>query len=910
MVSRVFSNSIPNQVVDKVRKKNDKLAIATVDVLESIAMKQLRDNKVLEDYYKMLDGKLVWADYSDEDLNTLDTIKGLIADDVNIPSFVKHYDLIGIIVNQLVGEWLESQDDYNIDCTDNYTENEFLRERKRRLEQFVMERFQVEVMRVMAEQGFNEQTEFESEEEQQAYLQQIEEIKNSIKTPEQIEKDMRTWKTEAVSWANSVIENDAIRFRMESLIRTEMTDYCLTGRYFRNYYIGYDFYKPERWNPVQVFFSREDDAIKPQDREYVGRQFRAPIYKIRERYGHKISPKDLANLDTFYGQFVDFTKEESLDSVRGLNRALFGENVQVPFYNYFEHEDAIETQDLFGIPMGRNIVNTDEGEVEVPYFLGNGVNYHGRYGEIDRTDFQVRTDTVLVTEGYYRSYKKVYIAVYEDENGIRQTDMFTNELLPEFIKEKGLVRDNKTSLEDAMEELKANTLYTFHQPVIREFIKINSGNIGQQKGVIYYDEELPYQIKGNSDLLVDVIIPVAGIIDSNFIANKIRPYQIGYNISLNQVMNMMEKELGLFFLFDINLLPSEYKLYGDTEEALVKLNDFIRDTGFAPIDSSKQNTGYNSPMGNSFSAQEISYTNQINSRIQLAEHYKRLAIEQIGITPHRLGNPNQYETAEGIRQGVEASYAQTENMFSKMSQAHLDGMEVHLSVAQYCQKNYKDADFVFTKTDGTRGFVHLSDEGFPLRRFGVMPVNNSKNKFQRQNLINTLLNLNTLGGDVLDYAQIYTANSTQEIVEIGRKARIEKQRENEAQRQHEQELADKQLQATAEKEERERQFKAEENQKDREADIVKAQLNALGRASYSETISDDENINQIAESRLKQMQIETDINYKNSKLEMEQDVNERRLTNERERMELEKQKLEQRKEDNRVKQEIAYANKN
>lgn len=910
MKKRIFTNSLPNQITDKVRKKNDKLAIVTMDALESIAIQQSREKRKLEDYYKMIDGKLVWADYTDEDFSTIDTVQNLVGDGINIPSFVKHYDLIGLIVNQLVGEWLSNQDDFNIDCVDNYTENEFLRERTRRLNEYVVERFNFEVRKVMAEQGFTEETEFESQEEQQAYLQQLEQIKNSIKTPADIERDMRGWKTQAVEWANSVIESDSVTFRMEQLVRSEMLDYCLTGQFFRNYYIGYDFYKPERWHPLQVFFSKEEDAVRPQDREYVGRQFRAPIYKIRERYGHKLSQDDLKSLDTFYGQFTDFTKEESLDSARGLNRALFGENVQVPFYNYFEYEDAIEAQDLFGIPMGRNIVKTDEGEIEVPYYLDQFMTYNARFGQIDRTDFEIRNDTVLVTEGYYRSYKKIYIAVYEDENGLKQTEMFTNELLPEFIKEKGLIKDNKTSLEDAIKEMKDNTLYSFYQPVIREFLKINAGTIGKDKGVIYYDDELPYQIKGNSDLLVDVMIPVAGVIDSNFIADKIRPYQIAYNINLNQIMNMMEKELGLFFLFDINLLPSEYKTYGDTEDALGKLMDFVKTSGIAPIDTSKQNTNHASPQGNSFIYQDMSYTNHITARMQWAENWKRLAIEQIGLTPQRMGNPNEYETAQGVKQGVEASYAQTEDRFSKMSQAYLEALEVHLSVAQYCQKNYKDADFAFTKTDGSRAYVYLNDEGFPLRRFGVLPVNNSKNKSQRQNLINTLLNLNTLGGDILDYAEVFTANSTQEIIQIGKRARLQKEQEDKVQREHEQQLVDKQLQAQAQKELDEREFKAQENAKDREAEIAKAQLNALGRASYSESTADDQNINAVAEAKMKELKTQSDINYQNSKLDLERDVNSKKLSLEKERMDLEREKLAQKREEKQIDLEIATRNKN
>lgn len=913
MIQKIFTDSIPNQVTDKPRKSNDALAKATVNALESIAIRQLRENRKLEDYYKMIAGELVWADYTEEEMSTIDAVKGLLAEDTKVPSFVKHYDLIGIIVNQLVGEWLETQEDFNVDCVDTYTENEFLRERKRRLEQYVTERFEIEVKKVMAEAGMSEEKEFETQEEQQAYLQQLEGLKNSIKSPEEIEKEMRTWKTQSVKWANSVLEQDNVRFRMENLVRTEMLDYACTGRYFRNYYVGFDYYKPERWHPIQVFFSREEDAVKPQDREFVGRQYRAPIYKVRERFGHKLTPNQLKSLDTFYGEFQDFTKEESLNTARGLTKALFGGNAQVPFYNYFEYQDALEAQELFGVPMGRQIVKDSEGEeMEIPQYLDNfAPNYHSRFGEIGRSDFEVRKDTVLITEGYYRSYKKMYIVALEDDSGVVRTEIFSEELLDEYIEENQLKKSNKKSLEEALKETEANTIYTFHQPVIRQFFKINSGLVTRngKKGEIIVDEELDYQIKGNSEL-VDPIIPVAGIIDSNFIANKIRPYQIAYNICLNQIMNMMEKELGLFFLFDVNLLPSEYKTYGDTEDAMSKLVDFIRTTGTAPIDASKQNTGYQSPQGNSFVYQDISYTNHITARMQWAENWKRMAVEQIGMTSQRLGNPNQYETAEGIKQGVEASYAQTENIFSKMSQSYLESMEVHLAVAQYCQKNYKDADFAYTASDGSKAYIHLSDEAFPLRRFGVMPINSSKNKHQRQNLIDTLLNLNTLGGDILDYAEIYTAKSTQEILEAGKKARLKAQQEAEATRAHEQELVDKQLKAQAEETRIEREFKASENEKDRKADIIKAQLNALGRASFTENTDDDTNINKVAEMRLKEAQFESDVAFKETQMTAETTFNAEKLKLEKQKQDIEREKIAQKREESNNNLQIALSNKN
>ena len=911
--SYTMPSSLPNQAVDYVRKKNDKLAKETVDALEVIANAQLRENKKLNDYYNMFNGNLVWADYSGEDTQLLDGIMNelLVDPDIKAPSFVKHYDILGIITNQIVGEWLSSKDDFNIDCIgDPITDNEYLRERSRRIEEVVVQNFQLEYKKYMAEIGFTEQGEFESEEEQQAYMQELQQIQAKIKPLEDVEKEMRTWKTQAVDWANAVIEQDYFRFRLDDLDREETIDYVLTGRYFRNYFVGYDYYKPERWDPRLVFFSRDESIENPQDAEYVGIQYKIPVYKIKERFGHMLSSKEIKKLEELYQSMRYLnTRPIDLNSKNGLKDAITQDTYQVPFYNYFEYQEALEAQELFGVPMGEDIVQTEDGEVRVPYYLSRG---NGGLGfsdpSIDRKDFTIRKDTVLVTEGYYKSMKKMWFAKYRDENGIEMTDVFSAELLPEVIKDLGWKVDKKTSLVDLEESDQVDIIYPIFVPEVRRFIKINA-NLGKDFE-FYYDDVLPYQIKGDSNIY-DVKLPVSGIISSNFIANKIRPYQIAYNICLNQIMNMMEKELGLFFLFDINLLPTEYKVYGDTDQALMKLQDFIKDTGIAPIDTNKQNTQQNMSQANTFMYQDLSYTNHISARMQWAENYKRLALEQIGITPQRMGTPSEYETAEGIRQGVQASYAQTESLFSKLTSARLKSLEIHLAVAQYSQKEYIDADFVYMNSDNNRAFVHLSDPDFPLRRIGVMPVNDSRKRSQRDTLIQTLMSLNTLGGDILDYAELFTSKSTQEILEKGRKARLERLKEQEAQRQHEQEMLDKQIQATAEAREQEITHKSEEARLEREKDIEVARINALGRAADKQ--SDAEGFNQInrqAELALKEEDLSNKIELGNKTLQMKENSETERNRLREKELELKEREIAHKERRESVDLSIAGMNKN
>ena len=109
---------------------------------------------------------------------------------------------------------------------------------------------------------------------------------------------------------------------------------------------------------------------------------------------------------------------------------------------------------------------------------------------------------------------------------------------------------------------------------------------------------------------------------------------------------------------------------------------------------------------NQFAAQNLSFSTQINDRVQLAEFVKNKAFEQIGITPQRLGAPNKYETQEGIKVSQDASYAQTEKYFSTFSTFKKKALELHLNVAQFCQKEGKDLQLFFTQSDATQAFIN------------------------------------------------------------------------------------------------------------------------------------------------------------------------------------------------------------
>ena len=63
------------------------------------------------------------------------------------------------------------------------------------------------------------------------------------------------WKPIYIEWAEQTIEEGETRFQMDELYRDLFRDYLITGRCFMHWRIGHDYYKPERWSPLNTFCS-------------------------------------------------------------------------------------------------------------------------------------------------------------------------------------------------------------------------------------------------------------------------------------------------------------------------------------------------------------------------------------------------------------------------------------------------------------------------------------------------------------------------------------------------------------------------------------------------------------------------------------------------------------------------------
>jgi len=860
--------NLPNQMIPQSKKTPD-FERNTLDALESIALLQVQQNADFTDYYDMVEGRLVAKDFmEDSDYSSLQGI-GKIMKDVELPTYIQHYDILGMIVNQLVGELPNMTDVVRVISDDDYAKNDFIREKEQRIQEYVKSSFSNNLNRLLALKGINPiKDDFETQEEQQEYLQFLEQEKAKIISPQEIEKQMsKSWKVRAVEWAEKKYEQDAIDFNMEDMEKEEMKDYLLTGRYFTHYRIGYDSYKPERWDPRLVFFSQNIEIKNPQDGEFVGRIFPMTASQIVENYGHKMSVKTIDEISKVYDNY----REGRGTSV---GNSPFQKPVQittVPDEDYFNREIYLQYQSAYGIPLGEEVSYNEDGTQTItPTWISDYNNSNSftaiNLGRELRKDIRVNTNTFRVTESYFRGYKLYYAIRYEAEEGYIIEDLVEEDLLKGFIKENNIKIKRSMTLQEFETSDEVNIICPTYFPRVYSGIKIAGSS--RTEDIYLPIEELPFQIKGNSEVY-DVKLPVAGIIESS-LAQKIRPFQKGHNIALNQITHLIEKELGSFFLVDIGLLPSDMK-EGNTNEQLAELRDTIRDIGIFPIDMRKQNTQQAGNTSNTFVQQRLTFTEEISSRIQLANFYKQQAYEQIGITEQRKGTPNEYQTNEGIKVGQEASFAQTASIFTKFNNSRKRKIELHLAVAQYCVQNDKDITTFYTNTDNDKIFQNFSDDKFHLRRLGVRPTSNTKNKKELETLKNIMLNNNTSGFDVLALGEIAKSDSFTSLIEFGKNERVRLERLESEKRQFESEQLNKQIESERQAVLETRVFEKLIEDNKNKTRIQEENISALGRAADKQ--SDQSGFNEIkmaTESALKEQDIQSRNQVENRKLDIKE----------------------------------------
>ncbi len=884
-----FNTTMPVQTLPK-SKKTKQWVKATVDFLYEDAVKQIYKNQVFTDIQDMVDGTFTYRAVDIERTLNDTPFEGnykVLKKDVPISTHLKHFDFIGIIINAIRSVFGDLDDLYRVESNDEYAINEMLRTKSLKLQQYATAIIAAEVNRNLIAMGLDpDKQDFQSQEEQQQYQTQLDAAVKKL-TPPEIEKELSSnFKVIAVEWANNVLSEDKKKFDLTLEDKRALTDFLLTGRWFRHYKVGYDYYKVEYWSPRDVFFSQDADIRYPQDSDYIGRVMNMSSNKVLESYGHLMTTDQQQKVGNWWKQDDDY-KNNSM-GVFGTSNGVglpFAEAHITPFPNYYDHQVNVQMEQALGVPLAQSM-DKDTGEVTRHWMPQQNLNFasygRGTNDKNKRKDIDVRTDTIETMEVYWKSMKRVSFLVFRDEVGAIKLQTVTDEILPEFIKENEIKIKKSISLRDLQIAIRESRLEDYEDTITYHYVPewwhavVLKGSINAvlEEDIILDARPCDFQIPGDSNYYQSKP-PVAGSIGVG-IAPKIFPYQQLHNICLNQITELLADEPGTFYSIDINSLPTEYKDQ-TTEETLLAIGNTIRTTKYLPLDPSRTNMEGSSVYPNIFQRNEVVFRDQVIYRRDMAEYFKQQAYSQIGITPQLLGAPSNQETAEGVKQQATSTYALISNLIDEFNSSKAKANELHISIAQQCEVNGISTNRLTQKSDASNHFIDIlaeDPEHFPFRKLSVYPAANSADRNMVKSIQQLLINDNTVQKDFADIVDIFTNPYTLELREIGRQMKIKQDKAVQDQRAFESEQNDKKIAFDEKKLADDRKQQIDLENLKGQWRLRESYLVSLGRDSSSTATNDFDELTKAYEITMKESLNNATLSLKEQELSRKQKLDE------------------------------------
>jgi hypothetical protein len=708
-----------------------------MDSLERIGRSQFNSNLRLVENYEMIKGRFIYDHYFHTEGYT-DVMSQLNAE-MQMPSYLRHYDIISQVVNTMSGEWQKRPDTFSVRQIGDDASAEYLRTKMEMTVQMVTTKINNEINQKLVQQGIDPaRTDFNSPEEQQQYQQQIAQLKQQM-TPTDIQKYMDTdFLTIAEVWGQHQREFDKEFFNLPEKEKVEFEDMLVADRCFRHFYVAPDGYKQETWNPVNTFFNKSPDIVPIEDGDFVGRIFNISINTIIDRYGSKLKKEDF---DLLYDR-------QNKDKNTKWDDSKFNwvyDNYMFPFKDY-------ETYDIMRASWNKPY----DSNTLIPQATGS--IFGGNSGSL----LDGRPGYYFVTEAYWKTQKKLYKLTYFDPElqQIVVDIVDENVKIPKRFKESARVFDDDHDID---------TYCVTEVNEVWKGIKISTGADKKLKRDIYLDiGPNDFQFKGDRDLY-GCRLPVCGQVfsvrnsRSMSLVDMMKPYQIGYNVCMNQIYQLMEKEIGMFVIMDVNMLPNSKDWGG--EDAWSKWMLIAKATGLLPADTKPTNIQGALAASGGFLPKiiDLNLAAQMVSRVNLAKFFEEQALKQVGFNQYRTGNFASTSTATGVQQGSQQSYNNTESYFTNFSNYLRRAAQMSLDIAQFVQCTKPEIPINYIKSDFSRAFAIVKGTDLILPQLGVFVTNSQEVLRQLEMMRQYALENNTAGMTPPDVADTILMNSPKEI---------------------------------------------------------------------------------------------------------------------------------------------------
>lgn len=787
---------LPPQLLPKSQKTQD-WKEATLDRLEQIGRRQLYDNLRLKENYEIIRGKFIWHHYFEAE--GVRDMLGELTREFDIPRYLRHYDIISPVVNTLSGEYQKRPDNFRAKGYDEFTRNAYIRQKSQMLLSYVQQNITNEINQRLAQMGYDPaRQDFPDQAAAQQYQQELDQQRQAL-TPPEIQKYMEwDWMDVAEMWSEHQLELDKQRFKLDELEKTEFEDMLVADRCFRHFFLTANSYCQESWNPMNTFYHKSPEINYVEDGDYVGRITFYTQADVIDRYGYLMTKQQLASLQAV-------TNWKSSPNNKGWNNGISPEGV--PYGKLMPHANWPQEK-LLTDTFGFNPANP----YEIPFM-----------DQTDWANFQAGTYSLntrgylLVVEAYWKSQRKLGKVTYFDPTTYQIASTFVDEdfVVPDYFKEV-----------DANEpDPGVNTIQWTWINEVWKGIKINCRGTGMSEDLYLDVRPLEFQFRSGHELY-GAKLPVCGQIfnarnaQSMSLVDMMKPHQIGHNVAMNQLYEIMQREIGRFFLMDVNLLPA-LKDWGG-EKSFEKFMLVARSLGIGLVDSSPSNT--KGASFNQFTDVDMDESARMMSRAKLAEFFEQRAMAQVGFNQQRLGEMQASETATTTQSALGQSYAQTESYFTNFSNYKRRCLEMNLMIAQYVQSHNRDVAVMYTKSDMSRAFIQLSGDDLVGRYWQVYVSKSAEDMRQLEMMRQFILNNNAVGLNAADALDVIRSYSPAELAAQLRYAQSQQEQKS----QQEQQMQQQEMEQEREMKIEELRLKDEMNQRDNDTRKEVAYITTFG----------------------------------------------------------------------------------
>ena len=830
-----YLNIFPDQFKTEKEKRDESWIKNTMDYFANKAYAEyIKNRDTFVKNYDLVKGILRMEDFYQEP--QVKSFTEMLTADLELPAYVKHYSIITTPINNLVGEISKRPDSFRVKAFDDDSKSEELSYKTEILQNYVLSNAKRQLLEKMLMAG-EDPEEIDPEELQEMSF-------------ERVKEDLDTYTSVAEKWANHVLTANKADFNLKEKSEDAFRDMLISAR---EYYHVYEDNSKTGFN-IEVANPKNTWFLTTPDRKWIS----DPTGRVQGAYA--AGTVQVMELSEIIESVPDLTKEEidhlrsslqdyGLINVRESNLGNPNVTPGIDSVTYDTYDPAVlQTRMIIESEMKEN----NDGLKDFLGLTSNVSSFGYKY---------------VVVRAYWLSKKKIGKVIYVDELGNEQSILVD-------------------------ENYKGGTIPT---EVSLEWGWVNQWYQGTKIGPDIYHVK-PFKLLN--------YCPIIGInyevknTEARSLVDLMKPFQVLYNVCMNQLYKLLEKEVGKVYLTSIRHIPVPKD--GDAQDALDIWEMEARNRGVVFIDDSPENLKSPSSF-NQFRDIDLTRTQEIQSRYTLAQQLKNECWELIGMTRQRLGSVSSSESATATNTAVTQSYAQTEPLFVAHEYVLGQLYQAVIDASLYIESQKPQSTISYITSEGESAFVQVNGTDLRFRDLKVFLTNRPEDKkmFEEIRLLSQAVLQN--GGSLHDIIELYSTDSIRQMKRVFKTLKDRQQQMEDARMQQEQQKLEQQRQIAAAQMEQQQAIEqariANENYNKEMDRINKKEIAIIQATGFGNVPAEDVNSNAIPDvlemSRFASEEANAQREYqmKMSEAQSKQNMELQKLQVEREKLQVERENM-------------------